>query len=210
MIISYEKTIANNIDLPRTRILPPYCEFPFLFNCVLVPVVVPLVTWEDCVKESKKPTRGDQDHSCAHAINAAQSTLRSLPALNSLTHCQKEMGKEPPFLTLLFLREMVNLPCPTKLWMITREGYTTRISKDYGDSSKITRIGITGIRSYHLWSLERWSGLQDWYLTVMNSKSSFYTCRCVRYVVVNFLPCELQRDSLDYQQIKELDLKSNF
>ncbi len=41
----------------------------------------------------------------------------------------------------------------------------------------------------------------------MNSKSSFYTCRCVRYVVVNFLPCELQRDSLDYQQIKELDLK---
>jgi len=52
--------------------------------------------------------------------------------------------------------------------------------------------------------------LQDWYLTVMNSKSSFYTCRCVRYVVVNFLPCELQRDSLDYQQIKELDLKSNF
>ena len=53
---------------------------------------------------------GDQDHSCAHAINAAQSTLRSLPALNSLTHCQKEMGKEPPFLTLLFLREIVNLP----------------------------------------------------------------------------------------------------
>ena len=27
--------------------------------------------------------------------------------------------------------------------MITQEGYTTRISKDYGDSSKIMRIGIT-------------------------------------------------------------------
>jgi hypothetical protein len=73
---------------------------------------------ETIFKESTaKPNRplvegvGDQDHICAHAINAVQSTLRSLPTLNYLTHCQKEMGKNLLFLCSSFSKKMVIGEC---------------------------------------------------------------------------------------------------